>query len=108
MRSAVQSLRTLGVAISHFVETFNQVASLLKLDREEEGSRDIDTANVAALLREALVDLVLPEIETALIGHAVKEVKIVLAHVEVAAEIGIPDRVWPVDSFITVDCYDHR
>ena len=106
------------IAVSHFVEALNQVARLLKLNRQEEGCRDIDAASLTTLLRVceaarqgyalAFIKLIRPEIQSAAVWRAVEEVEVVLSHKEGIIEAGVINWVRPVNGFVAVYRNDHR
>src|SRR5262252_5420487 len=79
-----------GISIGRLVSAFDQVAGLLKFDREEESARGTDPLSVTARrIGAALIDLIVPEGEAGGVGSPVQKVCILLAH----KEIGLIDRV---------------
>src|ERR1044072_2942711 len=109
--SAAEGRRSRTAAVSNFVQALDQVAGLLKLDREEESCRHVNAANLTTGLllggwpRLTFVDLVLPESQTWGVRFAVEEIKIVLTHEEVAVESSVLDGISPVHRFVAVYGY---
>src|SRR6185295_7747546 len=67
-------------AKAHAIKTINQVADVLKFDRQEIGGGYVDSpAFSAGRIRTAGKYLVSPEIKTALVRLAIQEVQVVLA-----------------------------
>src|SRR4029079_19083613 len=82
-----------------------QIASLLKFNRQVEGCRNVDAANLTTFLRSAFIDLILPIGEATGIRSAIEKIKIVLTDEEVSVEAGVLDRVRPIHCFVAVDGY---
>src|SRR5882724_1740369 len=63
------------------VESINQSACLLELDRQEVSSRNILSVAAAALEKRATLDyLIAPEVEARFVRFTTKEIEVVLAH----------------------------
>src|SRR2546426_6174309 len=73
--------RTSCIAVSGLVETFDQVTSLLKFNRQEERRRSVDALQFAAgQVVSTRFDVVGPETNTARVGLAIQKVEIVLPY----------------------------
>src|SRR3954463_3359812 len=74
------------------MQAVDEVSGLLELKREEEGRRDVDALDLAALrVRAARLYLVSPEGEARSIGLAVEEVPVVLRDEEGRRVYGVDD-----------------
>src|ERR1044072_2496678 len=75
--------RNAGRVVRHLVHSVDEVASFLKLNRQEKRGRHVDAPNLDALRVGAAGSyLINPEVEPSRIRLAVKEVEIVLPHEE--------------------------
>src|SRR5205807_2631528 len=62
------------IAVSSFVGAVNQITCLLKFNREEKGSRRIDTVTCSRRRVTARVDVVCPEVPTRRVGLTNQEI----------------------------------
>src|SRR5207237_613299 len=80
---ATNSRHAAGVTISSLVQALDEIAGLLKFNRNKVSCGSVDALDFRARrLRRAVIDVVGPEIPAALIRLAIEEVVIVLAHKE--------------------------
>src|SRR5262245_48745884 len=80
---SVESRSPAVIAVSDFIEPLDQIARLLKFDREKERCRDTDALHFNALcVGPAGSNLIGPVIPTSLIGLAVQKIEIVLFYKE--------------------------
>ncbi len=75
----------------------------MELDRQEEGSTNINLAQFATFLSDTLVNLIFPESKSRSICLAIEEVHVMLPHEEIFVEAGVFDRIWTIHTFVTVD-----
>ncbi len=88
-----------------FIEPVDKVTALLKLNREEKGSGDVDAFDLNALrIAAAISNLVSPKIEATRVRLAIKKVQIVLTN----KELRVVNRVCPVHRFVVVDRNENR
>ena len=88
-----------------FVNSFDQITSLLKLYREKERRRHVNALDLNALSIGATgSDLVSPERQPARVRLPTKEIEIV----QLSKESGLIDRVRAGRGFIVKDCYCRR
>src|SRR5216684_1262192 len=88
MRPA-KSRRSIGASVGCLIHLLYQIPGRLKFDREIEGGRGVYARDVdAGCVGAALVDVVVPETEATLIGHAIEKVDVLLLH----KEIGVVNR----------------
>src|SRR5436190_2009438 len=77
---AAERRRSIRITISSLVNALDQITGLLKLDREEEGGRDVDSFRLdARLIGAAGSDLIGPEGEARSVGLTIEKIVIVLA-----------------------------
>src|SRR5512132_3763115 len=93
------------IAVRSLVSTLREIATLLKLDGEKEGSGDINPFHFGALrLWRAVVDLANPKVVSRSIRFAIKKINVLLANEEAC----LIYRVDAVSAFIVVQSDRYR
>src|SRR5439155_24783160 len=102
---AIHNRRSARVAVTCFVNTLDQITSLLKFNRKKVSRRGVNALRVdARRFRRTVVDIVGPKIPAALIRFAIEKIQVVELH----EEPGRVDGIRSVSDIIVSEGYGCR